>query len=364
MTETTPFSRQSTNLLETAVEAGRVPEVPKLEGLLPGLLGHTSQEHRLVHLVIKSDLMTSEVSHLEEFVVALVDDGPGQASVHAESEVLLDGEQLHPVVLPVREDLVAEHCAHWVVPDVVGNPDPAPEELDGQVLVVANVEQHSVLLLRCERDCYICLRLHIQRFQFNVGDVVQEAQAGEILAPLAAVARSALADVVRASGDVHADPVLAIVLLARRCLWVEMRHHRFDLAELAGELSRALASVLVRPVTTSAPVLAHVVCAVVNVGRTVLPDEAGKTFTGEVGEVILAGASVLARVWLHPRAEGDLLLTVATLKPRRALTLIRSHLVDTVDHHSPHLPHQGGQIAQSPCQCRCRCSGTDCRGSR
>ena len=118
--KTTPFSRQSTNLLETAVEAGGVPEVPKLEGLLPGLLGHASQEHRLVHLVIKTDLMTLEVSaHLEEFVVALVDDGPGQASVHAESEVLLDGEQLHPVVLPVREDLVAEHGAHWVVPNVV-----------------------------------------------------------------------------------------------------------------------------------------------------------------------------------------------------------------------------------------------------
>ena len=64
-----------------------------------------------------------------------------------------------------------------------------------------------------------------------------------------------------------------------------------------------------------------------------------------MGEVILAGASVLARVWLHSRAEGDLLLAVATFKPRRALTLIRSHLVDTRDHHSPHLPYQGGQNA-------------------
>ena len=59
--KTTPFLRQSTNLLETAVEAGGVPEVPKLERLLPGLLGHASQEHRLVHLVNKSDLMTSKV---------------------------------------------------------------------------------------------------------------------------------------------------------------------------------------------------------------------------------------------------------------------------------------------------------------
>ena len=143
-----------------------------------------------------------------------------------------------------------------------------------------------------------------------------------------------------------------------------MGNHWFNLAELPSELSGAFASVLVRSVTTRSPVLAHMVGAVVNVGRAVLANEARKAFAGEVGEVIFAAATVLARVWLHPRAEGDLLLTVATLKPRRALTLIRSHLVDTRDHHSPHLPYQGGQNALSPCQCRCRCSGTDCRGSR
>ena len=40
------------------------------------------------------------------------------------------------MVLPVGHDLVAEHGAHGVVPDVVGDPDAAAEELHGQVLVV------------------------------------------------------------------------------------------------------------------------------------------------------------------------------------------------------------------------------------
>ena len=143
-----------------------------------------------------------------------------------------------------------------------------------------------------------------------------------------------------------------------------MKYFKIFLIFLTSELWGALTGVLVHFVPAGPSVLAHVVGAVVNVGRAVLPDEAGKTFTGEVGEVILAGASVLARVWLHPRAEGDLLLAVATFKPRRALTLIRSHLVHTRDHHSPHLPDKGSQNALSPCQCRCRCSGTGCRGSR
>ena len=118
------------------------------------------------------------------------------------------------------------------------------------------------------------------------------------------------------------------MLLARRRLRVEMSNHWFNLAELAGELSRAFASVLVRSVTTGAPVLAHMVCTVVNVGRTVLPNEARKAFTGEVGEVVFAAATILTGVGLHSGAEGDLLLAVASLKPGWALALVGSHLVD------------------------------------
>ena len=40
---------------------------------------------------------------------------------------LHDAEELNCVVLPVIEDLVAEHGAHGVVANVVGNSDPTPE---------------------------------------------------------------------------------------------------------------------------------------------------------------------------------------------------------------------------------------------
>ena len=107
-----------------------------------------------------------------------------------------------------------------------------------------------------------------------------------------------------------------------------MSNHRFNLAELAGELSRAFASVLVRSVTTGAPVLAHMVCTVVNVGRAVLADKARKAFAGEVSEVVFAAATVLAGVGFNPRAKGNLLLAVASLEPGWTLALVGSHFVD------------------------------------
>ena len=107
-----------------------------------------------------------------------------------------------------------------------------------------------------------------------------------------------------------------------------MSNHRFNLAELAGELSGAFASVLVRSVTTGAPVLAHMVCTVVNVCRAVRPDKARKTLAGEVSEVVFAAASILARVGFDPCAEGNLLFAVAPLEPGWTLALVGSHLVD------------------------------------
>ena len=67
--------------------------------------------------------------------------------------------------------------------------------------------------------------------------------------------------------------MLAIVLLARGGLRVEMGDHWFNLAELPGELSGAFASVLVRSVTTRSPVLAHMVGTVVNIGGAVLTNK-------------------------------------------------------------------------------------------
>ena len=42
---------------------------------------------------------------------------------------LHDAEELDCVVLPVIEDLVAEHRAHWVVANVIGNSDATPENI-------------------------------------------------------------------------------------------------------------------------------------------------------------------------------------------------------------------------------------------
>ena len=302
------------HLLQAPVEAGGVAEVPQFQGLLAGLLGDTGEVHRLVHL--------------QELIVALVDDGPRQAAVHPQGEVLLDGEELDPVVLAVRQDLVAEHGAHRVVPNVVGDSDPPSEELHRQMLVVPDVQQHTILLLRGKRDRHIGLGFHIERLQLYVGDIVEEAETGEVLAALAAVPRGALADVVGAAWDVHADAVLAVVLLARRGLWVEVGHHRLDLAELAGEVCRALARVLVGAVSARAAVLAHVVGTVVNVGRAVLANEAWRAVTCEVSEVVLACATILTRVWFHSCTEGDLLFTIPPLKPRLAATLVLPNFVD------------------------------------
>ena len=81
--------------------------------------------------------------------------------------------------------------------------------------------------------------------------------------------------------------------------------HGLDLAKLAGELGRAGARVLVDPVDAGAAVLAHVVRAVVDVGRAVL---AGKTHWAAarvVGVVVVARAAVLARVACTDRQSFD-----------------------------------------------------------
>ena len=100
-----------TDILRT-VKTCRVSQMPELQGLLPCALRHPGQVHALVDL--------------QEVVLSLVNDAPGHAAVHTKGEVLHDAEKLHGVVLAVIEDLVAEHRAHGVVADVVGDPDAAP----------------------------------------------------------------------------------------------------------------------------------------------------------------------------------------------------------------------------------------------
>ena len=59
-----------------------------------------------------------------------------------------------------------------------------------------------------------------------------------------------------------------------------------------------------------------------------MANESWRAVTGEVGEVVLACASVLTGVWFHSCTEGDLLLTVPTLEPGLAPALVLPHPVD------------------------------------
>lgn len=90
--------------------------MPELERLLAGSLGHPGEEHAGVHGQV--------------VVVALVDDAARHAAVHPQREVLADAEELHGVVLAVVEDLVAEHGAHGVVANIVGNSDATPANIE------------------------------------------------------------------------------------------------------------------------------------------------------------------------------------------------------------------------------------------
>ena len=204
------------------------------------------------------------------------------------------------------------------------------EQFHGEVLVVSIVQQDAILLLRGEGDGHIGGRLHVEGLKLHVRGVVEEAQAGQVLAPLAAVSRGALADIVIGAGLIHTDTVLAVVLLTRRGLGIEVSHHRLNLAKLARVLGRALARVLIYPVSTRASILTHVICAVVHICRAILTDKPGDTLARVVGEVILANAVVLTRVLLpgSGAAECDLFLAISSLKSGNATALILANFVD------------------------------------
>merc|ERR1719361_2969052 len=125
--------------------------------------------------------------NLQIIVLALIDNTPGHPSVHSQREVLHDTEELDCVVLAVVEDLVAEHCAHGVVTDVVRHSDSPPKELHREVLVVPEVEKDAVLLLSSEGDRHVGSWLDVERLQLHEGSVVQETETCQVLASLPAV---------------------------------------------------------------------------------------------------------------------------------------------------------------------------------
>jgi len=158
---------------------------------------------------------------------------------------------------------------------------------------------------------------------------VDEADAGEVLAPLSSVSRMTPAQIVAALGIwLEADTVLALVVLARRRLWVHHRDHVVALTVLARVIVRAATLVVVDAVNTGSAVLAHVVLAVVDVIRTVGAMESSLAIAAVVGEVVHAFGSVRAGIELGT-AELDLGVAKLATESRLALTFVRLHSVDT-----------------------------------
>jgi len=157
---------------------------------------------------------------------------------------------------------------------------------------------------------------------------VDEADAGEVLAPLSSVARMTTAQIVAALGIwLEADTVLALVVLARRRLRVHHRDHVVALTVLARVIVRAATLVVVDAVHTGSAVLAHVVLAVVDVVRTVGAMESSLAIAAVVGEVIHALGSVRAGIEFGT-AELDLGVAKLATESRLALTFVRLHSVD------------------------------------
>lgn len=131
------------DLLHAALETGQVANLPVFVSLLGGLRGQAAQEHRRAELQI--------------IVGAFIDDGACQASIHAQREVLFDGQQLHGMVLAIGHHFEAVHGGHRIVADVVANANAAIEQLHGQMRILTIVHEDAVLLGAAKDNGDICL---------------------------------------------------------------------------------------------------------------------------------------------------------------------------------------------------------------
>lgn len=77
-----------------------------------------------------------------------------------------------------------KHVGDWVVADVVGDADPAQEELDSEVRRLARVEQDPALLVCPEAKSHVRLGLCVQRVKRQERVVVAEMNSGQVLAML------------------------------------------------------------------------------------------------------------------------------------------------------------------------------------
>lgn len=116
--------------------------------------------------------------------------------------------------------------------------------------------------------------------------------------------------------------MFALVVLARRCLWVHHGHHWGSLAELSSEIIWTTTSVIVDAIDTSTSVLTHVVLAVINVLSAIRTPITSRTLASVVTEMVYALGAILAWI-VSSRTEVDLLIAELARETRLALARVR-----------------------------------------
>lgn len=302
------------NLLHATLETGQITDLPILISLLGWLHGQTTEEHGCCQLKI--------------IIRSLIDDGTCQATIHTQCEVLLDGQQLDSMILAIGNHLEAVHGRHWIIAHIVADTNASIEQFHSQMCILTVVHKDAILFGTAEDNRYIRLGPRAQWFEFHKRIVVHKTDAGQILAPLARIARMTLAQIVRASGiRLEAHSMFALMILARRCLWIHHGDHVVTLTVLARKVIGALAEVVIDAIHTAASVLAHVILAIIDVVRAVDAMETGHAVAAVVREVIQTLSPIGAGIELRT---AELYLRVAPFagEARLAFAAIRLHTID------------------------------------
>lgn len=122
---------------------------------------------------------------------------------------------------------------------------------------------------------------------------MDKTDAGQVFAPLARIAWMTLAEIIRASGiGLKADAMLALMILARRCLGIHHGYHVVALTIFPCKIIGTLADIIIDTIDTGATILAHMILAIVNVVGAIDAMETGHAVAAVVGEVIQALGSI------------------------------------------------------------------------
>jgi len=121
--------------------------------------------------------------------------------------------------------------------------------------------------------------------------------------------------------------MFAVVLLTRTCLRIQLNHWR-QFAELSGETDRTFASISVDPIDTSAPILTHIIHAIIFIVSAVIARPSEWTNALMMAIVVNTSRAVFARIVFFS-AEIYFFLAIIATKSRLTFTSIRLDLVNT-----------------------------------